>query len=103
MESSFFNRRIPCKVARFMVSYLKITGGWPEKRIYEVVINVENEIKKCAGCQCDLPDGWEQDCCETCRAKKKSLGQTLLDLMMAPGIIAMSIATRGNRRYKKEK
>ena len=64
---------------------------------------METELKKCAKCQCDLPEGWEHDRCDACRTKKKSLGQTLLDLMMAPGIIAMSIATRGNRHYKKEK
>ena len=64
---------------------------------------MENEMKKCAKCQAVLPEGWEHDCCEVCRSKKKSIGQTLLDLMLAPGIIAMSIATRGNRNYKKEK
>ena len=64
---------------------------------------MENEMKKCVKCQADLPAGWKHDCCEACRGAKKSLGQTLLDLLMAPGIIAMSIATRGNRHYKKEK
>ena len=65
---------------------------------------MEIEIKKCVKCQKVLPEDWKHACCDACRTeKKKSLGQTLLDLMMAPGIIAMSIATRGNRHYKKEK
>ena len=64
---------------------------------------MEDKMKKCEKCQVVLPEDWEHNCCEACRRAKKSIGQTLLDLMLAPGIIAMSIATRGNRHYKKEK
>ena len=68
---------------------------------------MENELKKCKNCGSTLPAGDAEEYCEDCRSKKvsrkKSLGESLFDLMLAPGIIAMSIATRGHRRYKKDK
>lgn len=71
-------------------------------------IDMEPEMKKCRNkkCQCVLPAGSEQAYCEECLAagvdRKRTLGQSLFDLMLAPGIIAMNIATRGHRRYKKK-
>ena len=70
--------------------------------------NMNAEMKKCKNkkCQSVLPENDTHGYCEACRAagvdRKKNLGQTLFDLMLAPGIIAMSIATRGNPNYKKK-
>ena len=69
---------------------------------------MDMEMKKCRNkkCQSVLPEGCEHEYCEECRAagvdRKKTIGQTLFDLMLAPGIIARSIATRGNPHYKKK-
>ena len=66
---------------------------------------MEAKQRKCRNKQCQniLPEGDSGKYCEVCRARKKNVGQTILDLMMAPGIIAMSIATKGNRHYRQEK
>ena len=67
--------------------------------------NMENEVRKCGNqeCQAVLPAGCRDRYCEVCREQKaqrrKKAGRTVLDLLMAPGIVAMKIATRGNRHY----
>ena len=65
--------------------------------------NMEPEMKKCgnAECQAFLPDEWKHAYCEACRKARRK--QTVMDLLCAPGIIAMKIATRGNRRYGQNK
>ena len=35
--------------------------------------------------------------------RRKKAGQTILDLLCAPGVLAMTIATRKDRRYHQEK
>ena len=63
---------------------------------------METELRKCKNeaCQAMLPDGWKHPYCGTCRKARRK--QTVMDLLCAPGIVAMKIATRGNRRYQKE-
>lgn len=68
-------------------------------------MNMDIERNKCKNkkCQNILPEGAKQKYCEACRLaraeRRKKAGQTLLDLMCAPGIVSMRIATRGNRHY----
>ena len=67
---------------------------------------MEPEVKKCKNeaCQAVLPDGWKHRYCPECRRERaEKRNQTLTDLLCAPGVIAMSIATRGNRHYQKDK
>ena len=63
---------------------------------------METEVKKCKNdeCQAVLADGWKHPYCAACMKARRR--QTLVDLLCAPGIIAMKIATRGNRHYQKE-
>ena len=64
------------------------------------ILNMDTEQKRCQNCQCILPEGNAGKLCETCRAAKtERRKKTLMDLLLAPGILAMSIATRGNRHY----
>ena len=60
--------------------------------------NMEAEMKKCANENCGniLPEGWKHEYCAACRSRRRK--QTIMDLLCAPGIVAMKIATRGNRR-----
>ena len=64
---------------------------------------MEPEMKKCANESCGniLSDGWKHAYCAACRTQRRK--QTIMDLLCAPGIVAMKIATRGNRRYGQEK
>ena len=67
---------------------------------------MEPEVKKCKNeeCQAVLADGWKHKYCPECRrARAEKRNQTLTDLLCAPGIVAMKIATRGNRHYQQEK
>ena len=67
-------------------------------------MNMDTDQKKCQKCQCVLPEGDAGKLCEACRAAKaERRKKNLLDLMLAPGILAMSIATRGNRHYNQKK
>ena len=64
------------------------------------------EQKKCKNeeCQKVLPDGWKHKYCFECRkARAERRNQTLTDLLCAPGIVAMKIATRGHRSYQQGK
>ena len=67
-------------------------------------MNMDTEQKKCQKCHCVLPEGGDGKLCEACRAAKtERRKKTLMDLLLAPGILAMSIATRGNRHYNQKK
>ena len=64
------------------------------------------EYRKCRNeeCQKALPDGWKHKYCSECRkARAERRNQTLMDLLCAPGIVAMKIATRGHRQYQQNK
>ena len=66
---------------------------------------MEPEQKKCKNeeCQVILPDGYKRKYCAECRkARAEKRNQTLTDLLCAPGIVAMKIATRGKRGYDKK-
>ena len=66
---------------------------------------MEPEQKMCKNEECHtiLPDGYKRKYCPACRKiRAEKRNQTLTDLLCAPGVIAMSIATRGNRHYAKE-
>lgn len=63
------------------------------------------EQKKCKNeeCQKILPEGWKHKYCPECRkARAEKRNQTLTDLLCAPGIVAMKIATRGHRSYQQQ-
>lgn len=67
---------------------------------------MEIELRKCKNeeCQCTLPEGWKYKFCADCRkARAERRNQTLTDLLCAPGVVAMKIATRGNRNYEQKK
>lgn len=67
---------------------------------------MEPEMKKCANENCGniLPDGWKRKYCPEChKARAEKRNQTLTDLLCAPGIVAMKIATRGHRHYQQDK
>ena len=59
-------------------------------------------MKKCKNeeCQAILSENWKHQYCPACRkVRAERRRQTAMDLLCAPGIIAMKIATRGNRHY----
>ena len=67
---------------------------------------MEPEQKKCMNeaCQNILPDGYKRRYCPDCRAARaEKRNRTIVDLLCAPGVVAMKIATRGNRNYPQEK
>lgn len=72
-------------------------------------MNMEPEQKKCRNKKCGsvLPEGDQHKYCEACRAmraeRRKALGENIVNLLCAPGVVAMSIATRGNRHYQQKK
>ena len=62
--------------------------------------------KKCINeeCQNILPEGYKRKYCADCRAARaEKRNQTIVDLLCAPGVVAMKIATRGNRNYPQDK
>ena len=64
------------------------------------------EYRKCKNEQCQkaLPEGWKRKYCPEChKARAEKRNQTLTDLLCAPGIVAMKIATRGHRHYQQDK
>ena len=72
----------------------------------EGVLNMDTELKKDAAEECqnmtssDDRDPHGKDGQAT---GGKSFGQKLFELMLAPGVVAMSIATRKNRHYQQKK
>lgn len=67
---------------------------------------METELRKCKNeeCQAMLPNGWKHKYCPECRkARAERRNQTLTDLLCAPGVVAMKIATRGHRAYQQDK
>ena len=67
---------------------------------------MEAKQKKCLSkeCQAILPENWKHRYCPDCRKMRADRRkQTVIDLLCAPGVVAMKIATRGNRHYPKEK
>lgn len=68
--------------------------------------NMEAEQRKCKNeeCQNVLPEGDQHKYCADCRKMRAERRmQTITDLLCAPGVVAMKIATRNNRHYDQEK
>ena len=66
---------------------------------------METEQKKCMNVECQriLPEEDRHRYCADCRKiRAERRRQTAMDLLCAPGIIAMKIATRGNRSYSQD-
>ena len=72
-------------------------------------MNMEPVLKKCKtkDCQNVLPESGKERYCPDCQAaraeRRRKRGEKVVDLLCAPGIVAMSIATRGNRNYNQKK
>ena len=65
---------------------------------------MEIELRKCKNeeCQSILADDDKHKYCAVCRkARSERRMQTFVDLLCAPGIVAMNIATKRNRHYQK--
>ena len=72
-------------------------------------MKMDTERKKCANKKCEnmLPADDRHRYCEACRTvraeRRRAAGAKIVDLLCAPGVVAMSIATRGNRNYQQKK
>ena len=67
---------------------------------------MDAEQKKCTNedCQNRVSADDRNECGKDCQAAgRKSFGQKLFELMLAPGVVAMSIATHRNRHYQQKK
>ena len=66
---------------------------------------MEAEMKKCKNkeCQAVFSANWKHQYCPDCRKVRAGRRwQTAMDLLYAPGIVAMKIASRGNRHYQEK-
>ena len=72
-------------------------------------MNMEPEQRRCKNkkCQSILSVGHQGKYCGECQAaraeRRRAAGEKFVNLLCAPGIVAMSLATRNNRHYNEKK